>query len=315
MKTILISLLTFCLSAATSIAEAPDNVCCLFSYFTGNGEDGLHLAYSRDGLTWKTLNNGKSFLTPTVSKDKLMRDPSIVPGPDGVFHMVWTVSWTDRIIGCAHSRDLVTWSEQKAVPVMMHEPEARNTWAPDMFYDDATGKYYILWATTIPGRFPATEGSSEDKYNHRIYYTATSDFTHFEPTKLLFDPGFNCIDATLVKFEGRYVMFLKDETLNPPEKNIRMTTADKAEGPYGAVSAPITGDYWAEGPTAIRIGGYWYVYFDKYRDGRYGAVRSKDMKTWEDISDKVSFPEGMRHGTAFAVKESVLDRLLKLPGK
>ena len=29
----------------------------LFSYFTGNGEDGLHLAYSHDGLTWETLND------------------------------------------------------------------------------------------------------------------------------------------------------------------------------------------------------------------------------------------------------------------
>ncbi|MCB5252020.1 MAG: glycoside hydrolase family 28 protein, partial [Candidatus Cloacimonetes bacterium] len=48
----------------------------LFSYFTGNGEDGLHLAYSLDGLSWKPLNNGESLLTPMVGKDRLMRDPS-----------------------------------------------------------------------------------------------------------------------------------------------------------------------------------------------------------------------------------------------
>ena len=28
--------------------------CYLFSYFKGNGEDGLHLAYSNDGLKWTT---------------------------------------------------------------------------------------------------------------------------------------------------------------------------------------------------------------------------------------------------------------------
>src|SRR5690606_463745 len=45
----------------------------LFSYFTGNGEDGLHLAWSADGLTWTTLRSGASFLAPEVGS-KLMRD-------------------------------------------------------------------------------------------------------------------------------------------------------------------------------------------------------------------------------------------------
>ena len=47
----------------------------MFSYFTNNGEDGLHLAYSEDGFKWQMLNDGKSFLKPELSKDKLMRDP------------------------------------------------------------------------------------------------------------------------------------------------------------------------------------------------------------------------------------------------
>ena len=34
----------------------------MFSYFKNNGEDGLHLAYSMDGLKWKALNNDQSFL-------------------------------------------------------------------------------------------------------------------------------------------------------------------------------------------------------------------------------------------------------------
>jgi len=43
----------------------------LFSYFTDNGQDGLHLAYSKDGLNWEALNNGKSIVAPTVGQDKL----------------------------------------------------------------------------------------------------------------------------------------------------------------------------------------------------------------------------------------------------
>ena len=58
----------------------------LISYFTGNGEDGLHLAYSRDGLAWTALKNGQSFLKPQVGVSKLMRDPCILKGQDGLFH-------------------------------------------------------------------------------------------------------------------------------------------------------------------------------------------------------------------------------------
>lgn len=57
----------------------------LFSYFVDNGQDGLHFAYSHDGLKWEALKNEKSFLTPTVGKDKLMRDPCIIQGPTDYF--------------------------------------------------------------------------------------------------------------------------------------------------------------------------------------------------------------------------------------
>ncbi|HJT74683.1 MAG TPA: hypothetical protein VJ720_11705, partial [Chitinophaga sp.] len=87
MKKTLLSIL-FLLFAFSGIAQ---NV-YVFAYFKGNGEDGLHLAYSRDGYKWTALKNDSSFLTPTVSKDKLMRDPCIIRGKDGTFQMVWTVS-------------------------------------------------------------------------------------------------------------------------------------------------------------------------------------------------------------------------------
>ncbi len=130
----------------------------LFSYFTGNGEDGLHLAHSTDGYRWTALNGGRSLLAPAAGKDKLMRDPSIARGPDGTFHMVWTVSWNEKGFGYASSRDLIHWSEQRYIGVMEHEPEARNTWAPEVFYDEATGQFLVFWSTTIPGRFPETDG-------------------------------------------------------------------------------------------------------------------------------------------------------------
>ena len=120
----------------------------MFSYFKGNGEDGLHLAYSHDGLSWEALNDDKAILDPEVGNDKLMRDPCVLFGPDKKFHMVWTVSWGEKGIGYAHSEDLVNWSAQQYLPVMEHEQEAKNCWAPEIEYDHQTGLFMIYWSTT-----------------------------------------------------------------------------------------------------------------------------------------------------------------------
>ena len=281
----------------------------MFSYFMGNGEDGLHLAWSDDGMKWMALNDNKSFLAPVAGKDKLMRDPCIIQGPDGKFHMVWTVSWNEKGIGYASSEDLMNWSEQQYLPVMEHEPEAKNCWAPEIFYDKASKQYLIFWSTTIPGRFTETESSGDNGYNHRMYYVTTRDFITFSDTKLFYDHGFNVIDGTLIKNRGRYVLFLKDETRHPAQKNIRVATGRKLTGEYSMPSEPVTGNYWAEGPTTAVVDGYMVVYFDKYIDHQMGAVRSKDLEKWEDISHLIEFPKGTRHGTVFKVGRDYLERL------
>src|SRR5690606_677 len=151
----------------------------IFSYFKGNGEGGLHLAYSTDAYHWTALNNGESLLKPELSKDKLMRDPCIIRGGDGLFHMVWTVSWTDKGLGYASSKDLINWSEQVYVPVMEKFEGARNTWAPEITYDSKKKLYMIYWASTITGKFPETASTKESGYNHRMYYVTTKDFKTF----------------------------------------------------------------------------------------------------------------------------------------
>lgn len=278
----------------------------VFSYFVDNGQDGLHYAVSRDGLHWKALRNGASFLAPQIGKDKLMRDPCIVKGPDGTFHMVWTTGWWDRTIGHASSKDLVNWSEQQTIPVMEAEPTAKNSWAPEVYYDKTSKKFLIYWATTIPGRHKDVADSEREKgLNHRMYYTTTTDFKTFSPTALFFNPDFSVIDATILRRGKEYYLFHKNENPKPAEKNIRITKSRKAVGPYPTqVSPPITGNYWAEGPTTAVVGKYVYVYFDKYTEHQYGAVRSGDMEHWEDVSDQVRFPKGIRHGTVIQLTET-----------
>jgi predicted GH43/DUF377 family glycosyl hydrolase len=307
--------LTICLSflgifiSLTCLAQRADSV-FLFCYFKNNGQDGLHLAYSYDGYSFAALKNDSSFLRPTAGKDKLMRDPCIVRGPGGKFHMVWTVSWNEKGIGYASSSDLIHWSNQQYVPVMEHEDSARNSWAPEITYDRRKKEYMIYWATTIAGKYPA-DSNVERGYNHRIYYVTTKDFKKFSKTGMLYDQGFNVIDATIVPDGKKYIMFLKDETPRPvPQKNIRIASSEKLTSGFSKPSVPITGNYWAEGPTVTKIGKSWVVYFDKYRDHQYGAVTSNDLKEWKDISDKIKFPSGVRHGTVFKIKAEEFDRWL-----
>lgn len=237
-----------------------------------------------------------------------MRDPCLLHGPDGTFQLVWTDSWDSRTIGHASSKDLLHWSEQRAIGVMEHEPQAMNCWAPEVIYDAAKQQYLIFWSTTIPGRFSQTDGAGDGKCNHRIYATTTKEFKAFSPTRLFYDGGFNVIDATMLHAEGKYHLIVKDETLKPVRKNLCIAVGQDPEGPFGVASAPFTRN-WVEGPSAIRIGEDYVVYFDCYTKGHYGAVRSRNLKDWEDITSRISFPKGARHGTVLRVAKAIVDKL------
>jgi hypothetical protein len=302
-------------SAETAREPTPDGSCYLFTYFTKNGEDGLHLAWSRDGYKWAALNGGKSYLAPQVGKEKLMRDPCAVRGPDGTFHLVWTCGWWESGIGYASTKDFIHWSAQQDIPVMASAPGVRNSWAPEIDYDAQRREYLIFWASTVAGRFSETAGSSGRDLNHRIYATSTKNFVTFTPTRLFYDPGFSVIDATILPANGRFYLIIKDETAQPPKKHLRIASSDDIAGPYAELGPPFTPPgLWVEGPTAVRIGDEYFVYFDAYVQKHYGAMRSHDLRTWEEVTDRMTFPnEGtpvrMRHGTVIAVPEEVVDHL------
>lgn len=281
----------------------------LFSYFKGHG-DGLHLAWSNDGFHWTPVQDDRPLITGQTGPEKLMRDPFLFPAPDGRFHLVWTAGWHGKGIGYASSSDLIHWSPQQFLPVMEHEPRTRNCWAPEIFFDARNKQYVVYWASSVPGRFPETDHMGDDGLNHRMYCVITPDFKSFGETRLFYDGGFNVIDATVVKDEARYIMFMKDETLHPCQKNIRFATSDSLYGRFDNISPPISGPDWAEGPTAIKISGQWIVYFDKYKLNEIGAVCSSDLNVWKDISDKLHFPAGAQHGSVAEVPAERIQHLL-----
>lgn len=271
--------------------------------------EGLRFIYSEDGYHWKDV--GGTFLKPEIGVQKVMRDPSIAKGPDGMFHLVWTSSWKgDKGFGYASSKDLIHWSGQQFIPVMQHEDSVVNVWAPEIFYDDVKDQYIIIWASTIPHIFP--KGMEDEYNNHRMYMTTTNDFKTFSKASLFLDPGFSVIDAVIVKKAANdYVLVLKDNTR--PERDIKVAFSDKAEGPYTNVSAAFTKPY-SEGPTVVKVKDDWLVYYDAYQQKIYGASRTKDFIHFENITDSVVVPKDHKHGTMFISTKKVLKGLQQKAG-
>ena len=278
----------------------------LFTSFHEPADAGLRMLYSYDGYHWKDLDT--VLLHPEVGNQKVMRDPSMVQGPDGVFRLVWTSSWRgDKGFGYASSKDLIHWSKEQFIPVMNDEPTTINVWAPELFYDDESEDYIIVWASCIPGRFE--RGQEEDSNNHRLYATTTKDFTSFTNPKLFLDPGFSVIDATIVKrTKDNYVLVLKDNTRL--QRDIKVAFGNSPVGPWKNVSAPFTAEF-TEGPSVVKVKDHWLIYYDAYRKKFYGASSTKDFIHFTDVTNEVSVPEGHKHGTIVTVSKAFVKHLVK----
>jgi hypothetical protein len=303
-----------CLAGA---AIAQDTV-YLLPFFRSNGETGVFLAASDDGLAFRELNDGQAvFPPPKWPNEDLTRDPAVAIGPDGTYHMVWTTHWWVKSIGYASSKDLKTWSEPRRIECWPAGAKVANTWAPEVMYDEANKQFQIVWASTNSDAVPA-EGTSERggprgserRMEHRLYAKTTTDFKEFSETKLFYDGGFSVIDGMIAhdKANDRYVMAVKDETRYPEaKKNLHLVFSKSAAGPFGDIVGPIAGPgattrtEWAEGPTLLKIGDLWHLYYDSYTGRQHLTVMtSPDLKEWTDKTADSRFPRGGRHGTVFA---------------
>jgi hypothetical protein len=319
-------LLCLLLLSATVFAQHPAKKAAptnagpwLFAGFKKNSEDGVYYALSRDGYHWHLIHNGQPILPP-AEKGELMRDPFLQRGPDNTFHMVWTWAWgKPAVLGYSESGDLIHWSAQRQLPVLANEPEAVNAWAPALYWEPDHHRWLIFWSTTIPGRFPGPSPSS-NHLDHRIFFTTTTDFVTLAPAKVYFDPGFDVIDATLLAGRPDTLIF-KDERETPLRKYIQTVTGATGvsgmgeAGPWSAPSAPFT-ETWSEGPASIALPTGTIVYYDHYRTPQhYGAVFSSTTgdPAWQDVTSKIDFPAGLRHGSFLAITEAEYERLEKLP--
>lgn len=284
----------------------PDIGDFLYVAFKDPGSSGIYFSHSTNGYAWSPLNNGDPWIVPAEHIGKT-RDPFIARDPKKGFHMVWTCG--NPQIGYVYSEDLVHWGEQRKILLFDGDPKVRNTWAPEILYDHQEERWLVFWSSTIGGKFPETMGQVENKRNHRIYYSTTTDFKTVSHPKLLLEPGYPVIDTTLHEWSDTFVNVVKDERRWPLHKQLRVAFSDTPYGPWTQPSFPITVP-WTEGPSVLRLNDEFLIYYDMYRGGQHmGAVRTRDFKTFEDVTDELSVPAKLKHGGFIPITKAEAERL------
>ncbi|MFO1522750.1 MAG: family 43 glycosylhydrolase [Kiritimatiellia bacterium] len=324
------------LAAAGARAEPAGDV-LLFTYFRDNGQHGVNLATSADGIHYSPLNGDQPVFTPPKwPGQNLVRDSSILYH-DGVFHMVWTSAWKGRIFGYASSPDLKTWSEPRQVRPfpsdLPPEDQPDNIWAPELHWDPVKEDFFILFASTTPrerndGDASNNNGRAGSQYDNRMYITRTRDFTAFSGARKYFDRDFASIDAVMRLDEDakRWVMVIKcsrDETLETmPGRNLYLAwTAglDTDHPEFGPLIGPVAGNHspmfsnpaprkaMAEGPSLLRHQGRWLLVWDEPAGDGFQLAASPDLRTWTHVKDAdFAFAGKTFHGTLFTAPRSAV---------
>jgi len=269
----------------------------LFVGSKANGENGIYFSISKDGYHWALVNDGKPVVRQS-ERGELMRDPFMQRAPDNSLRMVWTWSTGKptglaAVIGYSTSFDLLHWTKNRALPVTAAIPGALNASAPAIYYDPAKKDWLILWSSSV---LSAGKTTPDD----RIYSTTTTDFKQFTPARLFFDPGYNVADAIILNAGGtsaQYYLIFRDHSADPLQGRVLIAKGPAMDGPWSDIGAPISAAG-SESPAAIRVDGGLLVYYHNARDPQYyGAAFTSDMKQWTDVSLRISFPAGVRHGS------------------
>jgi beta-xylosidase len=312
-----------------------------FAYFTGEGSsdgENIYFAASRgnDPLKYDELNGGRPVLKSSEGEQGV-RDPFIIRSPEGdKFYLIatdlkiygngnWDASQRtgSRYIEIWESTDLVNWSQQRHVRI---SPDtAGNTWAPEAYYDESIGAYVVFWASKLYA--PDDTAHTGNTYN-RMMYATTRDFRTFSEPKVWDDPGYSVIDSTVIKQDGMYYRFTKDERNNTSstpcskfileEKStqLRSTNWDFVGECIGKATATSAGISSGEGPTVFKSNteNKWYVFIDEFGGRGYVPFETTDLASGQfTMSTDYDLPLHPRHGTVMPVTKAELERLHQGP--
>lgn len=237
------SIPAFALVSSASTTPSNNSAKYLMAYFTGNGnvtssgkQQAIRFAVSDDGSNYTALNGNAPAILQTTGTHNA-RDPYIFRGHDGDYYLIATdADYSNGDWGKAqstmtvwHSSDLTHWDSETHIDISQISGYTFSNycWAPQVIWDDNVDEYMIYFATS--------DGSKQTI--HYIYTTDLLDFSKYEVPKQLVDFNYNgtsyaSIDADITYYNGKYIMFFKDESdynasTNPGGKKLAFSVADK----------------------------------------------------------------------------------------
>ena len=300
----------------------------LFVHFkekiTPDGE-AVYYAISKDGLRFRAVNNGNPIVMASKG-EKGCRDIEIVRLKSGGFVIITTdlcvanrydehmnLDWRDinhngsKCLRIWKTPDLITFGEED-----LHHfgrDDFGCMWAPEVFYDEDSGRYVIHWGSTV----------KESNYDHMsIYASTTLDFETFTPPILFFDKETEILDSHLRKFGDTYHLFYKNH--QHPSGNMHATSKtlwgpyendEKFEGIMQSLAKP--GSY--EGPTSYVLpDGRWCLMLDYFgcKKSKMGYVPFISPAPGDNNfvrGKKFSFPYGFKHGGVIEITDEEYARL------
>lgn len=293
-----------------------------FLFVAFNGEttpmsEQIFFGLSEDGRHWDALNGTRPILVSQLG-EKGVRDPYILRSHDGKKFFIIA---TDLSINRNHnwkrathegsksiviwdSPDLIHWSEPRLAQVA--PDDAGCTWAPEAVYDEQTQDYLVFWASMT---------GSDNFAKQRIWACRTKDFITFGKPFVYIDKTVDVIDTDIVRDNGGYYRFSKDET----SKAITMEVSEKLMGPWENLSqfslAKMTG---YEGPACFLLEPAtigkpptWCLLLDNYSKGAgYQPFITHDLASGSFTpAGDFKFPFHFRHGAVLPVTASEYLRL------
>ncbi|MFC0626304.1 RICIN domain-containing protein [Kribbella deserti] len=314
-------------------APVPTYAGYLFSHFTGENTSAgeqvyFALSQGNDPTRWRQLNGGRPVLTSSVGA-RGVRDPFIIRSPRGdKFYQIATDlrmygngNWDQvqrtgsKSIVVWESTDLVTWSAPRLARV---SPDtAGNTWAPEAYYDESLGQYVVFWASKL---YAASDPNHTGTTYNRMMYATTSDFRTFSAPQVWVDKGYSTIDSTLIKHNGTYYRFTKDERSSSQSACGKFILGEKSttilNRNYAFVAECIGNNSvrQGEGPLVFKsnTAERWYMFIDEYGGRGYVPFTTTDLnaRQWSPVSS-YTMPGRPRHGTVLPVTQAEYDRLLQ----
>lgn len=275
----------------------------------------LSLSEGDDPLAWRRLNGGAAVLESTEGTGGV-RDPNIVRGPDGTFHIlatdlrVWRPEgpdwWEFRHRGSLDvviwdSTDLISWSEPRYVRIA---PDgAGMAWAPKAVYDPGSGDFLVFWSSGLQ-QTVALEPALAETGPSKILVARTKDFVDFTVPEVYLELPGGVIDMTLLVTDTGVHRFAKHDDDAPLSLQVFHQRGSSVFADDFVTVAKNVGHEISphmEGPLVFRNNheNRWYLWVDRYADMPQGylaySTTNVDLGDWKRIPG-FSLPENTKHG-------------------